>query len=381
MSASTIAAARLRHQVDRSDQHQRLPGALGLLEEARVRSALLAFDSGQLSLPEAATFEPLLPTGTDRPILDPAAVEIFASHTTFDMPRFGSDAVDVAHRFCLRDGGARLNQGLKKYALHMERYARRSGAEPERLISGVHMLPHPRDRSASGVHISNRGGFQSYPDLFDYFDLLDCVQAAGLASGRLARGREKTPPAVANFVLNEWGRAAFGQDDLDGRRFCQELHRVACAAIDDLQRASGGGAGPPEANAGRPGSVANFSHRANAWLNVNRADDVNLMHVHQQGRLSATYYVAGSQPAEHSLDGRLVFRTGARKRHKGEASPASHAYMSVPPVPGTLWLFPGSVPHRVFGMSGASGQQDCTRGMWAPRISVALNFLDAECPA
>ena len=193
MSASTIAAARLRHQVDRSDQHQRLPGALGLLEEARVRSALLAFDSGQLSLPEAATFEPLLPTGTDRPILDPAAVEIFASHTTFDMPRFGSDAVDVAHRFCLRDGGARLNQGLKKYALHMERYARRSGAEPERLISGVHMLPHPRDRSASGVHISNRGGFQSYPDLFDYFDLLDCVQAAGLASGRLARGREKTP--------------------------------------------------------------------------------------------------------------------------------------------------------------------------------------------
>ena len=127
--------------------------------------------------------------------------------------------------------------------------------------------------------------------------------------------------------------------------------------------------------------MANFSHRANAWLNVNRADDVNLMHVHQQGRLSATYYVAGSQPAEHSLDGRLVFRTGARKRHKGEASPASHAYMSVPPVPGTLWLFPGSVPHRVFGMSGASGQQDCTRGMWAPRISVALNFLDAECAA
>lgn len=379
MSASTIAAARLRHQVDRTDQHQRLPGALGLLEEARVRSALLAFDSGQLSLPEAATFEPLLPTGTDMPILDPAAVEIFASHTTFEMPRFGSDAVDVAHRFCLRDGGARLNQGLKKYALHLERYARRSGAEPEHLISGVHMLPHPRDRSASGVHISNRGGFQSYPDLFDYFDLLDSVQASGQA-GRLARGQEKTPPPVANFVLNEWGRAAFGQDDLDGRRFCQELHRVAFAAIDDLQRARGGGAGPPEANAGQPGPVAIVSHRANAWLNVNRADDVNLMHVHQQGRLSATYYVAG-KTSEHSLDGRLVFRTGARKRHKGEASPASHAYMSVPPVPGTLWLFPGSVPHRVFGMSGASGQHDCTRGMWAPRISVALNFLDAECPA
>jgi hypothetical protein len=86
--------------------------------------------------------------------------------------------------------------------------------------------------------------------------LLDSVQASGLA-GRLARGQEKTPPPVANFVLNEWGRAAFGQDDLDGRRFCQELHRVAFAAIDDLQRARGGGG-----EAGREGGGGDEGGRA-----------------------------------------------------------------------------------------------------------------------
>ena len=126
-------------------------------------------------------------------------------------------------------------------------------------------------------------------------------------------------------------------------------------------------------------------HNANAWLNVNRAGDENLMHVHNSCRWSAVYYVTASPQSADKLDGQLLLRSGAKKRSDGQpASAGSYAFMAVPPVPGTLWLFPGSVPHRVLGMTLQAGIADKQgrlaaeeRGQWAPRISIAINFIDA----
>ena len=40
----------------------------------------------------------------------------------------------------------------------------------------------------------------------------------------------------------------------------------------------------------------------------------------------------------------LVFRGGSQPHVE-----ASHSYLAAPPQPGTLWLFPGSVPHVALG--------------------------------
>ena len=69
-------------------------------------------------------------------------------------------------------------------------------------------------------------------------------------------------------------------------------------------------------------------------------------------------------------------------------SSSPHSYLAVPPLPGSLWLFPGSVPHAVLQCmppettvpatpppSGAVALQ-CS----SARISIAINFLDATPP-
>ena len=82
----------------------------------------------------------------------------------------------------------------------------------------------------------------------------------------------------------------------------------------------------------------------------------------------------------------------------GMAQPLPHAYLAVPPRPGTLWLFPGEVPHTVLpaqikppaeiaaeitppvnGSSSAARAPAFNAGH-APRISIAVNFVDAIPP-
>jgi len=393
MSASAIAASRLRHQDYRDDHQQRLP-PLGLLEQARLRNALLANDSGALALPEQAVFEPLLAVGIEQS-LDATAAASFTSHTAFVLPRVGSNETDVLHRFCVRTedrATANMTEGLKRFALHKERRARKSDEKPENRLGRSGDLPDAADRSAAGVAVSNVGGFQSYPDLFDYNDLLEQEAASKRGAPGALRQAARRGTAGGRFELNALGDAEFSQADVDGRRHCHELLRIARVAIADLEMTSRQDEEPELPSK----ATSQISHRANAWLNVSRAADFNVMHVHQADRWSGTFYVSGSPASDQTLDGRLVFRTGPKPRAQAIAGPgavsgaasgvasgaaATHAYHCVPPVPGTLWLFPGSVPHRVLGMLGACNQNnyvDVTRGMWAPRISIAFNFLDAS---
>lgn len=359
MSASALAAARLRHGIERSKTSDVWYSES---EQQRVRAALLAHDSGVHALSQEVSFEPLLPCGVDLPLSD-AAASVFSSHTAYQLPtEDGTRGYDAVHRFSILDSKWAMNEGLKAYALFKERKARRSNDTPDGRRIHNEGLPPPRERSTAGVHISNKGGYQSYPDLFDYQEAFEDFPALGSTWEEHAAGR---PRKQARVRLNDWGRAEFTDEDVQGRRYCHQLHSVSSIAVNEVQRMEGGCR-----------SDGDGLHAANAWLNVNRGQDTNMMHTHCATRWSGTYYVTSGSESAHKLDGRLLFRTGSKLRSGGQQPLASHSFMTVSPVPGTLWLFPGSVPHRVLGINAASDMM--TRGMWAPRISVAMNFLNAE---
>lgn len=375
MSASAIAAARLKNARER--RLQEIAGELGVLSaeaSRRLHTALLAHDSGAHALNPSSRFEPLMQDGVEHALSVPGA-RLFSSHKTFQLPRSDqSPGFDTVHHLVLApDHSAKLNEGLKQFALVKERQAKaasRAGTSPDECRNGSGALPHPKNRSTAGVLISNEGGFQSYSDLFDYADLLDQL---GPHEGRAAV-RQTTA-----LELNEWGRAEFDEASVRGRRHCHELHRVASAALDELGCTPMANAAPHSLH---PENPSHSLHRANAWLNVNRATDNNIMHMHNAQKWSATYYVAAPPETSEKLDGRLLFRSGTKRRADGQPSPISHSFMTVPPDPGSLWLFPGSVPHRVLGFTMAGGGRaqkvdQAERGMWAPRISIAINFIDA----
>ena len=71
-----------------------------------------------------------------------------------------------------------------------------------------------------------------------------------------------------------------------------------------------------------------------------------------------------------------------------EAPPSSHCYLAVPPLPGTLWLFPGSIPHCVLGAKDVVDALDRSEELDADaekpdeeaRISIAINMTEATAP-
>ena len=104
-------------------------------------------------------------------------------------------------------------------------------------------------------------------------------------------------------VLNSWGREEFTGENINGRRCCHELHRVASAAVDAVQGdAFGAGSVPTPTVTGQVGLLPQPPlHKANAWLNVNRANDTNIMHVHTTNKyaLPAPASAQASAQAPH----------------------------------------------------------------------------------
>jgi len=393
-------------------------------------AALFAADSGALALPSTSTFEPLLPVAINVP-LTPTAATAFASHTAFEVPRepsaagVGSAGTVGVHRFCVNDK-ALLNEGLKSWALSKEAQASVASAADD-------------DEKVVGVSVSNRGGFQSAPDIFI---------------------RMPSPSPELE------------RENFAGRRHCRELHLLASVAIDEINGVVGALPAAEQLAASERGDET-IRNDALAWLNVchralhptcpqtcshsrtglrgaqsigtespangcalrvpqvNRASDLNLMHIHAPDRWSATYYVDGGEEFSDSAgshDGNLILRSGGKPRPTAPGATtaplASHSFMAIPPVAGTLWIFPGWMPHRVIGMTShaavlepapeaaaeaakaaevslgpppslpssslplalppplpppAQGQQ--SRALSKPRISVAINFLDAALEA
>ena len=295
---------------------------------------LIAMDSRSCALPITCSFEPHDPPSLTRPLSDDAA-EVFTNHQRFGAALdgdligrlsklHGKIASTVAiHHFVLRGPIAeRLNASLVAMAMHLEERAlAREGDDGDAASLGA---------AAAGVSKSNRGGYQSEPTLFG-----GDAEAVG------------APPQLSGC--------------------CQELRCVAGAALQEL---TGGGS-----DAAVEPSFLGALHEGVGWLNVNRSADANATHIHKPGCWSAVYFVsrgdaagaevpaptaaAGTTAGGAPHAGHLVFRGG------GRSARATHTYFAVPPTPGSLWLFPGSVPHCVF----PRGEHE--RGA---RISVAMNF-------
>jgi len=398
-------------------------------EEHWLQVELLAIGSTLLQIDEGSSFEPLWARPKAVPLLQGSP---FSEHITLPLPcdhgTRSSEAhpvapglVDTVHRFVLRPNLAQeLNEELTDYALNKETLAdivlfEWSGREENMALKGsdwvdAWLKDGSKDSYDAGVRRTNVGGYQSHPDAFH--------------------------------------DAKEGEDTEDVQWGCRQLHRICSEAVDALASqcctSEDGDASPH-----RPGDL----HSASAWINVNRGDSFNTMHIHDVGLWSAVYFVADGEAGEEregeestaeagcaspseeqagnspttdqtSPRGRkgigkhLILRGGAQQpcttadEHslvgtdkalaneskvpegwlglaEAPTGPASHCYLAVPPVPGTLWVFPGSVPHCVLGAKECktdpldrteeldSGAERWERGA---RISVALNLTQAKVP-
>lgn len=363
-----------------------------------LEHALRATLSATLHLPAWTTFHPLAASGVAVAV---RSTRWFDAHHAFELPcdyrivprtgtyhgRRESAVVDVLHRFTLVSPLAEpLNSQLTSIALHAEANARTFADYGD------------------GTHQTNWGGYHSEGTIFDAHD---------------------DPPTHRSL------------------RWCRALHAIASAAIDEIR----GGGAAPEAGAARSSGravaaaepmstppTATELHAAHGWINVNRASDLNFIHVHNPLRFSAVYFVAGGRDmggdgsgngsaggssggsasgsggdaivgggdaiagggdghASRHPGGHLIFRGGRQP-----AIDASHSYLTVPPTPGTLWVFPGSVPHAVLGyivardpprdalgrsdhrVAAAAAEAD-GRVAEAARISIAINFEEQEALA
>jgi len=282
----------------------------GTLQDGHLRNALIAADNYiGLAVPTSSTFE-ALPTssGVEVPLASAAAKQAFTKHTAFRLPRQAVSVhdkltFDVVHCFVLRAPLA-MNDGLREWALHRELKAITARRDT---LAQTNVESQARDL---GVMAFNRGGYQSQMDI-------------------VASRYDASLDMCSKEML--------------GRRHVHEFHKIASEAVTACCEA-------PRHKMLHPGV---------AWVNVNRADDSNSLHIHQRGRLSVTYYVSGGEapgPTSAQTNGCLVFRGGAIPSPDGRPPLTSHSYLSVPPTPGSLWLFPGSIPHVVMGMDQGPDQ-------------------------
>lgn len=304
---------------------------------------------GPIALPATSSFEPLLPLATNVP-LSAAAQNTISTHTTYELPcEYENEGipigdlqqVDVVHRFTLqRRVAAPLNERLVKLAEKKEQLA--LACE----MSFAHIPPGPG--SYAGVVKTNKGGYQSYHDLFEDGSPKACNELRHIVS-----------VALTEIVELELDTLGHGTSYADGE---------ACLrpALGEL-------------------------HKAYAWVNVNRGADKNAVHQHDVDRWSAVYFVSDGEPNAPGFpwpeSGHMIFRCGPKQppvQPQGSVDleqlptlcPFSHSYMSVAPLPGSLWIFPGSVPHAVM-------QTVLPHGVTNPvqaRISIGINFCDAKSP-
>ena len=352
-------------------------------EAARLRSLLLSLDADDgLAVSADSVLTPLNSEALHEELRSPEACETFVHHRSYQMPcDTGGQHTDTIHCFTLAsDMSARLNPGLMTWALQKEKRARSWGDAPA-----------GRGHDAS-AKVSNDGGYQSFHDLF-------------------------APPTARDLRSRQ---------EMTGRKLAHKLHVIASQAVDEVMTA-----GAPSSGGCLSKGEAGDLHLATAWVNVNKASDTNHLHVHEGSRFQlpddgespqpslwcAVYYIHAGSPTLASqletaaasdgtddspasqLAGHMLFRGGDSSKSYSAEEPRVLSYLAVPPVPGCLWLFPGSIPHAVLGRCAKMHQQHGDSGVgrrsyYAPqpghaesrtadghsmRISLAMNFKEATC--
>jgi hypothetical protein len=345
-AAPNVSLAGLVHELDVAETFQEE------MADPWLHRALLALSTtpaASLALPTTTRLKRLPLIASNAALLQ--ADGPFATHTSYELPvDSGALLVDVVNRFKLHGRVYEpLNIALTAWALERERLHNEC---KERLVHAE-----PGRGSHAGQSKTNVGGYQSYPDVFDD----ECISPKSL------------------------------EDDCPAFCAAREMRRHVSQAMDELGSDVTFELGDEIESQG-PDRAAGEVHPAYAWLNVNRTGDSNYLHQHDVTKWSAVYYVHGGEPNPEGFPcpngGKMVFRTGpsqAPRDHaagkygegQGSSEHCTHAYMVVPPEPGVLWLFPGSVPHTVIETVLPPGVPEPEM----PRISIGINFLVASHPA
>lgn len=282
------------------------------------RSILLALSSKTCCVPPHSTFEAARSRPRKIELRGSSSTCWFREHTIYEV---NADPACAANKHL-----AGTTHAIHRFSLHAN--------TAHNMNHALKQIALNRERSGTGVSRSNSGGWQSKADLF-------------------LEDAEDTDKAGDSSVE---------------RRVTRMLHEIASAGLD-ASRAVATATATDEA-------ALPAKHDAYAWININRVQDWNLMHVHDLSKMSGVYFVAaGGVKAADSPAGHLVFRGGRATRD------ASHTYLALPPEPGTLYLFPGCLPHCVlpFG-SAAAGALSSVKAASPPRISVAINFTGETKP-
>ena len=356
--------------------------------------------------------------------------------------------VDTIHRFKLHPHLAiELNETLVEYALHKETLADVALMEWSSRQENVNL--HGREwvdawledkelqnHPDVGVRKTNVGGYQSRDDAFvvsqdasDDDDGTDrkwgcrqlhrvcseAVDAIGAktcdAEGREAPGIAGAHSASAWFNVNREG--SFNTLHIHDVGYWSAVYFVQDGAPRRASESDRGGGGGGQG--GRQGG------RQGVGQEVGQGDDAGAEHSAEgepkaEGGLARHLVLrGGAQPHEAAdLIGDELWQSeaavtdagpwqggageggGGAGRAEGSVAaaaaaavqPASHSFLAVPPEPGTLWLFPGSVPHCVLGAMHVDDPLDRSSELDTPmekedeeaRISVAINLTEAIAP-
>jgi uncharacterized protein (TIGR02466 family) len=155
--------------------------------------------------------------------------------------------------------------------------------------AGLEKAVRARAAVQPGVRVSNTGGWQSTPDLFDWQE-----------------------PEVLKFAA--------------------ELDRAIQQFV----------------SFGQPAPASLRIHRA-GWANMNRAGDYNSLHHHPQQHLAAVYYIKASPlGSQGAPDGLLELRDPRPAAgYCGQPTLFSAHPVRIAPEPGMLVIFPGWIDHMV----------------------------------
>ena len=339
MSASAIAAARHERQ-DRRNFANAVPSRPppSHTQGARLHEALLGSEHNVtgnfLVLPPTSVFEEATPPLIEMPLTGRGAHD-FVHHTVFHLSRdvkrgtgLDEQKVDAIHCFVLRD--SKLNSGIAEWALNRER---KCAAAKHAMLART-IVPEQLD-DLGKLNNSNRGGYQSQPNIFDIWPTSEQSASSGRDGHEQGMVHGISAPPEVHAAPGRDGRLglyapaerAGDGAELAGRPYLRELHRIASEALDQMSRDQMSRDQARDGvlrGEGAPSTYGTYRDGA-AWVNVNRGGDANsaCMHSRFASRfalpiclsivslsLSAFSALESNMESNHSLprawDGRLL---------------------------------------------------------------------------
>mmetsp|Transcript_30955 Transcript_30955/g.80894 ORF Transcript_30955/g.80894 Transcript_30955/m.80894 type:complete len:533 (-) Transcript_30955:4337-5935(-) len=424
-----------------SDRRQPIDTTCTTLHSLLLADAPLSW----LSLPELSTFErlPLEPVKLAMPRLCCfGAAQAFDSHASYMLPCDNSlEEHEACHQFVVAQQVAgELNAGLTSLAYHRENLARAAAMSPPSASS-----------TDAGMQLSNIGGFHSYHDLFDGpsaqvmadWGRKDEINATerdhkrhtrmlhaivSIAVDELTRSGTKVPEGAVGQMhsAKAWVNVSRGADfnklhthlserwsavyyvDAGQHDAPAQGDEKACVEIGDSKTLVTRLV--PDGVTDVSGHLIFRTGPQRRSTPCGAEESAEMPHLSPPSPLLTPHVKAtagASRPdSPPPSDGPPLTQQAPKTDQETVDSPHPHSFIAVPPIAGTLWFFPGRVPHAVLGQSSGakhaqrlasdsqnatlltdippwSGvpEQDGAQASAPARISIAINFLHAMPPS